>query len=255
MQKYGEMDVNKYREMADSKLTKGLRILQREGIMPFLYKFSQYNRRLFMFALTPFIVNLSPRSYFNYNGRKLSYKMHKKSFCWNNERSIEVPIVMDYIKKYPQEKILEVGCVLPHYYPKLNHTVVDKFEKGKDIINEDVLNFKPKSKFDLVVSISTLEHVGYDDDVKDPDGTLKAINNLRKNCLSKKGRMVVTLPLRYNKDVDLAIFNKSYKFDEEYYYKRVSSFNKWQQISKQQATKATYSYAHANYIVVGVIKN
>jgi hypothetical protein len=73
-----------------------------------------------------------------------------------NERIIEILIIKDYLKLY--KNILEIGNVLNHYY-KCNHTVIDKYEIGDNIINCDVLNppcFPSCSMFDLIISISTL---------------------------------------------------------------------------------------------------
>jgi cyclopropane fatty-acyl-phospholipid synthase-like methyltransferase len=44
------------------------------------------------------------------------------------------------------------------------------------VINEDVVNFKSKKKYDLIVSISTLEHVGWDEK---PMKIPRAIENLK----------------------------------------------------------------------------
>ena len=63
------------------------------------------------------------------------------------------------------KNIFEVGSVLSHYFP-INHDVLDKYEKGHGVINQDVVDFKPHNKYDLIVSISTLEHVGFDDNTK-----------------------------------------------------------------------------------------
>jgi hypothetical protein len=51
------------------------------------------------------------------------------------------------------------------------------------------------------VSISTLEHVGWDEMTREPMKILKAIENL-KNLTNPKGKIVVTLPLGYNPELD-----------------------------------------------------
>jgi hypothetical protein len=38
--------------------------------------------------------------------------------------------------------------------------VLDKYEQAPGVINEDVVSFSPPQKYDLIVSVSTLEHVG-----------------------------------------------------------------------------------------------
>ena len=255
MKKYGEMDINKYREMNDSRITKGLRIIKREGPWSFTYRSLLYLNRCFLRALTPLVIALAPTTYFQYQGKKLPYFRHKKSLTWINERAIEIPIIMDYIHNSSAKTILEVGAVLPHYYPALQKEVIDKFEIGPGISNEDVVTFTPHKKYDLIVSISTLEHVGFDDDIKDPLGIIKALNNLKLNCLQKGGKMVITIPIGYNKDVDGHLFTNNLGFNEEYFFKKKNVFNTWKEISKEEAKKIEYSGFHAKAIVVGIIKN
>ena len=48
-------------------------------------------------------------------------------------------------------------------YYKFEHDIVDKYEKKKGIINQDIVDYKPDKKYDLIISISTLEHVGWDE--------------------------------------------------------------------------------------------
>ena len=255
MKKYGEMNVNKYREMKDSRFKKGLRIIKREGLLSFTYRFFYYLNRCFLRIASPVVINLIPRRYFYYKNKRLSYFLHKKNLTWTNERAIEVPIIMDYVKNSVTKKILEVGAVLHHYYPKFKHDVLDKFEKSKGIINEDVVNFKPKERYDLIISISTLEHVGFDDDIKDSEGIIKALNNLKENCLKKNGKMIITLPLNYNKYVDKYIYTNQLSFDEEHFFKRVG-FNKWKETSKEKVKQLKYNSErlNANAILVGLIE-
>jgi hypothetical protein len=77
-----------------------------------------------------------------------------------------------------------VGNVLSHYF-SVNHDVVDKYEKAEGVINRDIIDFHPSKEYDLIISISTLEHVGWDEDISDhkilhdPSKILRAIENLR----------------------------------------------------------------------------
>ena len=48
-----------------------------------------------------------------------------------------------------------------------------------------------------IVSISTLEHVGWDENTKDPDKIFQAIKNL-KSYLVPRGKLIVTMPIGYN---------------------------------------------------------
>ncbi|TAK16890.1 MAG: hypothetical protein EPO37_07710, partial [Nitrosarchaeum sp.] len=77
-----------------------------------------------------------------------------------NERSVEIPLAIDMLKKNNGKNILEIGNVTSNYC-NIPHIVVDKYEKETNIINQDVIDFNSKAKFDLIISISTLEHVGW----------------------------------------------------------------------------------------------
>lgn len=151
--------------------------------------------------------------------------------------------------------MLEVGAVLPHYFtPKWD--ILDKFERGKEIVNEDVVNFTPKEKYDLIVSISTLEHVGFDDDIKEPKKILRAIENLKTNCLNNKGEMIITLPLGYNLVMDELLFSGKLGFNKEYFMGRITKDNCWKEITKENAKGARYGkpYNAANKLFIGIIK-
>ena len=255
MKKYGDLGVNKYAEMGDGRVVKGMRVLRREGPTIFMHRLGLYFKRKALTLFTPLIIAVKPKRHFYFKDIKIPYFLHKKSLTWANERAIEIPVIANYIRRYQQEKsgkVLEVGAVLPHYFPKMQKDTLDKFEKRGGIINEDVINYNPTEKYGLIVSISTLEHVGFDDDVKDPQGPAKAIKNLRNNCLQKGGEMIITLPIGYNQAVDEAIFANSYNFDEELFYKRKSG-NIWQQIPKEKAYGAKY-VNQSSVIVFGFVR-
>jgi hypothetical protein len=240
MKKYGELDVNKYDEMLDSSFNKGLRVLKREGLNAFIERFYHYCGRRVLAVASPFVINFAPKKFFKYKEKEFPYFKHKKSLTWTNERAIEIPIAKKYVDDYSGKKILEVGAVLPHYFPKIDKDTIDKFEKGEGIINEDVTTFKPSKKYDLIVSISTLEHVGFDDDVKDSEGTLKAINNLRDSCLNDGGKLVVTLPIGYNKWSDESLFSGKLGFQEMVAYKREKK-NIWKEVPFQEIKDCKYN--------------
>lgn len=119
---------------------------------------------------------------FVFQGKKYKYFYHRYNRTWTNERAVEIPIIREIWKENKGKEVLEIGNVLSHYF-SVNHDIVDKYEKAKSIINEDVVNLKPSKKYDLIISISTLEHVGFDEEPKEPEKILRAIENL-KNLLS-----------------------------------------------------------------------
>lgn len=58
--------------------------------------------------------------------------------------------------------------------------------------------------YDWIVSISTMEHVGHDEEPKDPGAAARAIHHLR-SLLASGGEMLVTVPGGYNPALDRAL--------------------------------------------------
>jgi cyclopropane fatty-acyl-phospholipid synthase-like methyltransferase len=47
--------------------------------------------------------------------------------------------------------------------------------KKGGMINEGVVDFHPSKRYDIIVSISTFEHIGLDEKPKDPKKVLKEV--------------------------------------------------------------------------------
>jgi len=165
---------------------------------------------------------------FKFNGKSYKYLKHKYNQTWTNERTVEIPVTLDQIKGY--KNILEVGNVLNHY-KKFKHDVVDLYEKEKGVINEDIREFKTNKKYDLIVSVSTIEHIGDGE-----EGFLKAFQNM-KSLLTPTGEVFITLPIGQNTCLDNLLKTKRLGLKEAYYMKKDSQDdykfenNIWEQCS------------------------
>ncbi len=190
---------------------------------------------------------------FRVQGETYTYFCHRYNGAWINERAVEVPIIWKIIKENKGKNILEVGNVLSHYF-SVNHDILDKYEKAEGIINEDVINFRPSKKYDLIVSISTLEHVGWDESPREPRKILLAIDNLR-NILTEEGKIVVTLPMGYNHDMDKLLKKREIPFDKALYLKRVSKESLWIEAEWKEIKDLSYNspFISANGLVIGFI--
>lgn len=182
------------------------------------------------------------------------YFYHEANTTWSNERAIEIPIIWKIVKKHHGKNILEVGNVLSHYF-HYNHDVLDKYEKADGVINQDVINYRPNKKYDLIVTISTLEHVGWDESPREPMKFLQAIKNL-ESILSKKGKLVITLPLGHNPVMDQLIENGKISFTRVAYLKRISKDNRWQEADLNDVCGMKYNHPFpaANGLFVGMIE-
>ena len=150
---------------------------------------------------------------FKYDNIVFDEYIHWYNHTWGNSRRVELPIFFYLLNKYDGKRILEVGNVTKHY-KKYNHDVLDKYEKAVGIINEDIVDFIPKDKYDIVLSCSTLEHVGFDEPIKEKGKFLHAINNIKENIMKKEGLFIFSVPLKYNPEVDKAIANNQINFSE-----------------------------------------
>jgi len=188
---------------------------------------------------------------FIFQEKEFNYFYYPYNATWRNERAIEIPIVWEAVKNC-NGKILEFGNVLSYYF-SVNYDILDKYEKAKGVINEDIINFKPKNKYDLIVSISTLEHVGWDEKPREPEKILKAIGKL-KDILKKDGKMIITMPLGYNTEMDKMIKTGKIKFDRQYFLKRISRDNQWKEIALENIENIEYNkpFRFANLMFIGV---
>ncbi len=190
---------------------------------------------------------------FQFQGREYGYLYHVYNRTWNNERAVEVPIVWEAVKHLEPKKVLEVGNVLSHYYP-VNHTITDKYEVEEGVINIDVIDYESSNEYDLIASISTLEHVGWDEAVKDPNKIPLAIENMRR-LLTPRGRIMFTVPIGYNPYLDELIKTGKLPLSKEAFLKRVSLDNKWVEASWDAVKEAKYDepYPCSNAIMIGDI--
>src|SRR5215469_14355454 len=135
---------------------------------------------------------------FAFEGRQLNYFYHHYNNAALNERTIEVPIVEQFLR--PGDKVLEVGNVFNHYRP-FPHVVVDKYEIAPGVLNCDVVEYTSVSSYDFIFSISSIEHVGLDEPLKEPEKSIRATSNL-KSLLAQSGTMLITVPGGYNSYLD-----------------------------------------------------
>lgn len=192
---------------------------------------------------------------FAFEGRTYQYVYAWYNKTWTNERAVELPIVSKMVKDNRGRRILEVGNVLSHYFPA-DHDILDKYERGNGVINQDVVDFRPSQKYDLIVSISTLEHVGWDEKPKEPEKFLAALENL-KGLLAPDGTLVATLPLGYNPEMDHQLQANKCHLTHVYYLKRISQDNRWIECESHdvQGVKYDEPFPYANGLVIGLLRN
>ena len=202
-------------------------------------------------ALSPLVIPFLTERTFEFKGQTLRCFYHRYNITWAAERGVEIPIARSYLEARPGAKVLEVGNVLPHYYP-CQYEVVDKFEHGPRIINVDIVDYAPPTRYDLILSISTFEHIGFDDEASGSSGAkiLAALANCRR-LLSERGLLVITVPTGYNPDLDQMIRDSSLGANAEHFLCRAGR-RQWRLGSKDEALKCRYRspYPYANGLLV-----
>lgn len=190
---------------------------------------------------------------FSLDGRTYRYFLHPYNTAWRTERTVEVPIVWETVRESRGRRILEVGNVLSHYFP-VSHEIVDKYERGPSVRNVDVVDVRPDPPYDLIVSISTLEHVGMDEEEKEPRKPLRAVRHLR-DCLAPGGRLVATIPLGQNPELDRMLDEGEIPFTRRLCMKRITAGNDWIETDWEsiRGSRHDHPFRAANGLVVGII--
>lgn len=204
--------------------------------------------------ITWFYLNNFARRIFQFDEVGLFYTYSLYNTTWRNERMIEASIGKHFVESIPNDAdILEVGNTLKYYY-SYQGDVVDKYEVAPGVLNVDVAEFHPDKKYDLILSVSTMEHVGFDEPTKDPDKIRASLENL-KHFLKPRGKMVVTMPLGYNPSLDQDIQAGRLPFTRTIYMLRIARL-KWEEITHPDwpAVRYGYPFPCANWIVIGIIE-
>ena len=197
--------------------------------------------------VTPFL----QRRCFTFHEHEFEYFYAHYNVTWCNERCVEVPIGRDYLKRFIGREVLEVGNVLSHYGAS-SHGVLDKYERGHGIVNADIVDYQPDRPPDLILSLSTFEHIGFDDDAEGSSGEkIQAAIAACRRLLAPGGLLAFTVPLGYNPDLDRLIEQDALGQDRGWFLLRRGTRD-WAEASRGDALGTTYGrpfpYANALYI-------
>jgi len=173
---------------------------------------------------------------FAFDGRTYHYVWHEYGHTWRSERAVEVPIALAELATADPARTLEIGNVLSHF-ARTGHTVVDRYEKAPGVLNEDAASFSG-GPYDLVVSVSTLEHVGYDEEPREPDKAARAVRHLL-GLVAPGGTMLATIPIGHNRVLDDALM--SGELGGTVSYLRRIKWLKWEQVDPEDA-KVMYGW-------------
>jgi len=192
------------------------------------------------------------RRRFAFAGREYRFLYHRHGFTWLNERAVEVPIAARALAEAGGGRVLEVGNVLAHYGHG-GHTVVDKYEVAPGVLNVDALDYAPPEPLDLIVSVSTLEHIGWDETVREPSRAERSVAALAGH-LRPGGTLLATLPVGYNPMLDEAIRAGRVPFSDLRALRRTGRTD-WEEAEPAAVWDVAYDQllCAANAILVGTI--
>jgi hypothetical protein len=188
------------------------------------------------------------RERFMVGGTSRPLFIHPYNETWQNERAVEVPLARAFLDSEPA---LEVGNVLGHY-GRRGHVVVDKYERARGVLNADVLDYAPATRFARIAAISTLEHVGFDEEVRDLAKCRRAIEHLA-TLLAAGGRLWVSMPIGYNPGADACWAPAAGLFDEVTFLRRAGRFD-WREATWDEVREVPYDrpFPSGNAIGVGI---
>lgn len=192
---------------------------------------------------------------FDFDGRRLEYLLHPYNVTWDNERTVEVPICWYFLSRHGTSgPVLEVGNVLNHYRP-FPHDVVDKYERASGVANVDIVDFSTDVRYEAIVTVSTLEHVGWDEEPRDPSKVLRAVERLQ-SLLRPGGVLLYTIPLGYNPRLDDLLRVGGLPSTQTIWMQRVSKDNRWVEAPSGALGAVRYGtpYRSANGLVVGIVE-
>jgi hypothetical protein len=192
---------------------------------------------------------------FGLNSKRYKYFFHpriaKTGPSWKNERSVSIPIIWEIIKEYRSKgkNVLELGNVLSYTF-KIDHDVIDKYEMMDGVINEDIISFAPKKKYDLIVSVLSFQCVGWDESPQDPPKIVKAIENM-KEILVPGGKIFMAIGWGWNQYLDKLILDGKFHLDKQLYLKKDKGYH-WKEVPSLTDIK-NLEYDNKMHTATGII--
>ena len=123
-------------------------------------------------------------------------------------------------------------------------------------MSADIIDYSPAERFDTIVSISTIEHIGKDHS-RDDEKPVRVYRHIVDNLLADRGRFLFTIPIGFNPVIDAHIDSGAIKPDAHFCLKRISAGNDWVEVDWEEAKKSRYMepFHCANAMYFGITAN
>ncbi|HEY3543923.1 MAG TPA: methyltransferase domain-containing protein [Gaiellaceae bacterium] len=194
--------------------------------------------------------------------------------AWSDERAIEIPWVLS--RYAGEERVLDVGTAFaePLYVEGLHElgapelVTVDLAEPATVIADVRKLPFE-EARFDLILCVSTIEHVGRDNDVyavdaaREENGDEAALRELYR-VLTPEGRLLVSVPTGVHDDQGwqvqraplawIELFERCgfLVYEDELYVRRDDG---WRTATLPEAERATYADHGAGAVLLAELRH
>ena len=203
-------------------------------------------------ARYPLVRRSRARERFSLHGHLLPYTLARYNSSFRNERTVEISVARWFLDQAPSGRVLEIGNVLGHYGLR-GHDVVDRYETVRGVVNADILEFVPAELYDTVLTVSTLEHVGQDEDPRAPERAIAAFERF-DGLARPDGRVLITIPVGYNATLDDAIRTRRVRMPLETVLMRIDRANHWVETTLEDGFSRRYGtpYPNANAVYVGM---
>ena len=206
--------------------------------------------KISVYLQTPFRKQQAKRHDFSLFHQKFPYEIHPYNATWRNERAVEIAIALDFLAKMKGKRLLEVGNVTS-YYQQIQHQVLDKYEKSPNVLNADFLTYQPAKPFEAFLSISTFEHIGWDEEPRDPNKVKTAFDHIH-NLVTAPENVLLTFPLGYQPVLDDMALAGTLPFQHSACLVRKSPWS-WEETSPSEGTTHLYGtrFPGANALYIG----
>lgn len=190
---------------------------------------------------------------FSFLGQHYPYFIHQYNSTWRNERIVEIALALPFLERVGSRSLLELGNVMS-YYSDTPHTVIDRYEDSPGVANVDFVDCPIERRYDCFVSISTFEHIGWDEIPRRPakvDEAFARVRSFMNNPSSED--VLVTVPIGYNPHFDDLVATSRLAFPKQGALVRTDAANNWEEADMKVALKCQYGrpFVAANALFVG----
>jgi hypothetical protein len=233
-----------------SRLMRRFRALKSESMTK---TFTRGVDKLLAYGYAPLAKRQAGGRSFSFLGQRYPYFIHPYNSTWRNERVVEVALALRFLEQIGSRSLLELGNVLS-YYSNVPHPVIDRYEDSPGVANVDFVDCPIERRYECFLSISTFEHIGWDETPRRPAKVEEAFARVRSFLTEPStGDVLITIPIGYNQHLDDLIGSSRIVFPRQGALIRTDAANNWEEVDIRVALERQYGspFVAANALFVG----